>query len=129
MWGVGTDPAGANGPQFQNILGTLKNNTSPQPWVIMGVPWYWTDYSSSDALGYWKVYPKADCIQPWGVGVWTDDSSFQYYYTNRLLPGKKQTDAWGIKYSPVAEPGTSNRNAAYSGSGPKAAFGPRYALR
>lgn len=79
--------------------------------MVAGVPHDWLNYKNNDPNGYWPAFQQADCIQPWPVGAFSTIPDFTWSVQHELLPGKAQTDSWGIKFGGAFTPGGSNRNA------------------
>lgn len=124
IWGVGINPSpnGPPGTTWQSIIQQFQG-ADENPWVIIGIPHNWLDFRNpaNDPSGYWSAFQQAQCLQPWPVGAFSSVSDLEWSLQNELLPGKAQTDAWGIKYSGAFTPGGSNKNPSGGSS-----FGNRY---
>ncbi|KAF2172726.1 hypothetical protein M409DRAFT_16687 [Zasmidium cellare ATCC 36951] len=111
IWGVAiNNGTGPNGSKFKDIINRFQE-APENPFMVAGVPHNWLDYKTRDPNGYWPAFQQADCIQPWPVGAFSTISDFQWSVQHELLPGKAQTDSWGIKFGGAFTPGGSNRNA------------------
>ena len=107
LWGFGLNKTKLVADDCSSIFHALRS-ANPNPYVILGLQGHWA-LDATQYPDFYNVYTLADVIQPWAVGVYSNDD-YQSFYNNTSVTDKARTDQLGIKYAPSVTPGGSARN-------------------
>jgi len=109
IWGLGFSGRPFNVQTSVNLINTLRAiPTTP----MGGVPFYWRTGTQDSDPGWMPYYQSLEILQPWAVGRYGDNTSFDSCLNNVEIPDVNyiQQNNLKIDYNPVIFPGFSWAN-------------------
>jgi len=109
IWGMGFSDRNFSVTTSQNLIKALRNlQTVP----MGGVPYYWRTGDHDSDPGWMPVYQSFEILQPWAVGRYGDQPSFDSCLQNVAIPDVNyiKSNNLSIDYNPVIFPGFSWAN-------------------
>jgi len=115
IWGLGFSGRTFKVNTALNLIHYFRNNLQTVP--MGGVPYYWRTGDHDSDPGWMSVYQSFEILQPWAVGRYGDNTSFDSCLQNIAKPDVQYIKSnFHADYNPVIFPGFSWTNLQNSPS-------------